>query len=690
MPKYDPQPDINDLKSKVASLPQTFQKQLESVRGALEGQLRSETERLTALIEQRSKQTVEQLAPLEQRQAAKLEEVRLALSKGFEASLSRVQSVADERESRTKKELEAPLASLAAKISKEHEESQAAVQASHQKLHDEVTSLQEKMETQVGEAEARVTASAQEKFLRQHEETEQIVKSLEPRFVDLKNDFHELESRIERTKESSKKANLDLAAALEDEQRKLSTQLRGELNDSAQEVRAACAATEAACEAKINSQVEVVQAVDYKIGNIHTRAVTWQLRGFRKRLYELLQEEERVVQSPGFHLCGQPEMVMDLIAAPTMLERPDEPVPPLPTSGSCSIRLWATPGLHLVFRLTLGDITQRYEHTFEAGELTDSVGRASYSIHNFCQLDQVWVMREKDQHNTFAIKLELLELRFSESIGIGATVYYDDVRAELEAAAILRDPGVEVEVKGDKVGKPENEMTLTRLLTSDVILQDRVQGQLQSLRNRTVRRVEWRLEGCSRILDICRAGEAIDSPVFSAAGLDRMQMHFYPRGVEVGPGAPGHSQACALYISGPSRTSVRGMMWVGSHSRQFEQRFQRRGDKGGRNRFCSLEHQLDCEDSVVVAVEVLEVEVDVPDQSASLLLRQVGSGAGGVSNVGSKGNLRMKREDPSKTEEVVRCISLPTLNTRAHFLPHVTGDKTRMSPNGNGRTQRSR
>lgn len=427
------------------------------------------------------------------------------------------------------------------------------------------------------------------------------------------------------------------------------------------------------------------QAVDSKIGNIHTRAVTWQLRNFRKRLYDLLHEEERVVQSPSFNLCGQPEMVMELIAAPTMIERPDEPVPPIPTAGSCSVRLWATPGMHLAFRLTLGDITHRYEHTFEVGELTDSAGRASFCIHNFCQLDQVWVMKG----DTFAIKLELLELRFSESMGSGETVYAENLGAELEAAAVLRDPGVEVEVKGaDKVGQPANEMTFSRLLTSDVILQDRVQAQLQALRNRTVRRVEWRLEGCSRILDLCRAGEAIDSPVFSAAGIDRVQMHFYPRGVEVGPAAPGHSQACALYISGPSRTSVRGMMWVGSHSRQFEQRFQRRGDKGGRNRFCSLEHQLDCEDSVVVAVEVLEVEVDVPDHSASLLLRQAGSASGGASNVGSKGSLRMKREDPSKTEEVVRCISLPTLNTRAHFLPHVTGDKTRMSPNV--RSQRSR
>jgi len=46
-----------------------------------------------------------------------------------------------------------------------------------------------------------------------------------------------------------------------------------------------------------------------------------------------------------------------------------------------------------------------------------------------------------------------------------------------------------------------------------------------------------------------------------------------------------------------------------------------------------------------------------------------------VSQVGSsplpgpKGSLRMRREDPSKTEEFAKCVSLPTLNTRNLFMP---------------------
>jgi len=242
-------------------------------------------------------------------------------------------------------------------------------------------------------------------------------------------------------------------------------------------------------------------------------------------------------------------------------------------------------------------------------------------------------------------------------------------------------------------------MFSARTLTSDMLVQERVQAQLLSLKNRTVRRIEWRLEGCARLLEVLKPGEAIESPQFSAGGMDRVQFMFYPRGCETGPKTSEHGQACAVYVKGPTKTTLRGILSVGTNTRQFEQHYARRGDIGGRGAFCKLENQVDMQDSCVVALEIVEVETDLPDMDAKLVFREAKATAspgpaspsgGGTSHVGggAKGSVRMKREDPSKTEEVVRCLSLPALNTQKQFLPKVTGVGGN-GPNGE-RPKRSR
>merc|ERR1719210_434621 len=85
------------------------------------------------------------------------------------------------------------------------------------------------------------------------------------------------------------------------------------------------------------------------------------------------------------------------------------PHPNLPLPGSCSIRLWAAPGLHLVFRLKLGEgshaVARRFEHTFQPDTNLDTNSHASFQILNFCQLNQVWA-HETDM---VVLNFELLE-----------------------------------------------------------------------------------------------------------------------------------------------------------------------------------------------------------------------------------------------------------------------------------------
>merc|ERR1719464_2426581 len=165
------------------------------------------------------------------------------------------------------------------------------------------------------------------------------------------------------------------------------------------------------------------------------------------------------------------------------------------------------------------------------------------------------------------------------------------------------------------------------MATSEMLVHERVKTELQGMRNRGVRRVEWKLEGCSKILEGCRLGESVDSPPFGAAGLDRIQFHFYPRGYDTSP-TQGNVQPCALYISGPIRTTLKGTLSVGSKAWHLEHRFQRKGDTGGRSKFGPLEHQLDCNDSVLIALDIQEVETDMPEFGGSLCLREARPGPG--------------------------------------------------------------
>eukprot|EP00930_Biecheleria_cincta_P025193 TRINITY_DN1795_c0_g4_i1.p1 TRINITY_DN1795_c0_g4~~TRINITY_DN1795_c0_g4_i1.p1 ORF type:complete len:712 (+),score=148.20 TRINITY_DN1795_c0_g4_i1:42-2177(+) len=423
--------------------------------------------------------------------------------------------------------------------------------------------------------------------------------------------------------------------------------------------------------------------------NVHCRIVTWRCGNFQRRLRGIVQSEaseiSKGIRSPNFTLCSMPEMQLELGLCARVITSSDTPqpplpgasavpAPPLPVPGSCMMRLWGPLGLQLTFRITLGDgpsaVSRRFEHTFGAvpeGFMGEDQ-RGFFQVMNFCQLDQVWVRAE----DTVQVSFEVLEFKMLPMM------------SHYGPSTLLTDsPAIEEDLRGDSEGTlastaDSDGMLFTRLNTTEVLMQERLQRDLVSLKNRMVRRVEWRLEGCSRMLEFCGTGQGFDSPIFSAAGIERIQFHFYPRGHDADK--PGERQACGLFLSGPGKgVTLKAMLWVGGNNRQMEHRFQRRGDMGGRPRFCPLENQLDCEDSVLIAMDIQEVEQELPDHGASSILRDSrpnalegssvsrmngGSSTTAPAPTGVKGLVRMKREDPSKTEELVKCVSLPTLNAR--------------------------
>jgi len=352
---------------------------------------------------------------------------------------------------------------------------------------------------------------------------------------------------------------------------------------------------------------------------------------------------------------------------------------------SCTLRLWGPPGASVIFKLWMGEdptpISRICSHTFSPTE--DDEGNAippqPFKVTNFCHFKQVWVR----ESNTVTVGFEILEMTMSRPfIPMPSQVPGSD-------AAPHGPPRKGAPPGSDHFETKPDTLSVKHFVESEVSMRDKLNSQMMAMKNKSVRRIEWKVENCSRLLEVSRPGEAVDSPVFSAAGVDRFQFHFYARGCEEGGAAGEHAQPCALYVSGPERITVRGVLHVGSHTRNFEHRYRHRGDVGGRSRFCNLQPMIDCNDVVTLALELVEVETDLPEQSGVLVLREARPGAGansgnfgrsldgstGLSAAGGlssvKGSLRAKRSDPSRTEEVVRCGSMPQLNQRQNFLPMV-------------------
>jgi len=505
--------------------------------------------------------------------------------------------------------------------------------------------------------------------------------------------------------------------------------------------------------------VELERRLVERVDNLYARAATWKIHGFREKLsrvmMDALEGKQRSMWSPEFSVCAQPTMVIELQAATDVMPNKRSPLQPrIPVPGTCNLRLWAQPGLHLTFRFRLGSssaaggggggvVSRRFEHYFQEppseeakdGEhkssvLQDAAGRSCFTVQNFCLLDQAW----DRSTNTMDVNFELLELRVisaqencesgfvqsvemqeepssedqpqqeaekaaldSTAVKSGKKQQANSTAGESLAAQLLRQHVHDPRSTIDPREKLADSLSFSHLASSEALIMERFKDDLQAVRNRTVRRVEWKVQGVARLMDLCKGGEAVDSPPFSAAGLENLRLHFYPRGHDSECAA--YAQFCALYLSAPAGSTIRGSLFIGSAGRQFEQQYRTAGEFGGRSKFCSLESQHDCQDAVTLAVEIAEVELQMPDTSFNMCVRQVPAAKGGqaqqqstsglaanatmpVPASGTKGSLRMKRTDPTGAEDLLRTVSLPTLNTQKFYLPHLQQQQTKSAAVG--------
>jgi len=126
-----------------------------------------------------------------------------------------------------------------------------------------------------------------------------------------------------------------------------------------------------------------------------------------------------------------------------------------------------------------------------------------------------------------------------------------------------------------------------------------VAGEVATMRNRMVRQVDWLLIDIRSYEDEC-----ICSPLFSAGGVDNLQLQFYPNGYRAKQ--PGN---CGFFLKAPVGSYLKCRAFVGSVDKVFEHTFDTSAPYG-RGNFCRTSKALANGTDMRCGIEILEVYQD--------------------------------------------------------------------------------
>ncbi|CAK9038175.1 unnamed protein product [Durusdinium trenchii] len=172
-------------------------------------------------------------------------------------------------------------------------------------------------------------------------------------------------------------------------------------------------------------------------------------------------------------------------------------------------------------------------------------------------------------------------------------------------------------------------------------LYDQVKEQVDSMRCRLVKTVEWKIDKASMLRPCFPPGEALCSTDFGAAGIEGLHLLFYPCGytgatdgpdterwsVHVLPGdreigalaawqlGTANKCYCSLFVSAPAGAMMKCVLYAGKERRDANHTFERPG-AFGRTNFCQFETCVE-DDSILIRLDITEAHQDVVAKVAS-------------------------------------------------------------------------
>jgi len=311
-----------------------------------------------------------------------------------------------------------------------------------------------------------------------------------------------------------------------------------------------------------------------EVENLSTRRVDWVIKHVSLRLRPSTPGSKASLHtswfSPKFNMAGAHGLQLEF-----QLFRPSDPPVEGEAAGDCAVFLWACKGTSLVYKLYIGKKVATMEKVFN--------GRVPFGTKRLCFLkDQI--NREDD---TLRISVEILET----------------VR-ELEHPVKPPPPPTDPDEAETAVQPLEGLVIFRRHINNRIV--DQVKKEVEIMRSRMVRRIEWRLEQASLLRRCFPTKEPMCSAPFNAAGIENLQLMFYPSGYT------GCTEGfCSLYLYAPAGVTLKCTLWAGTQRRDASHYFEEPG-AFGRTNFCRFEAAVDAEeDTLTVALDVEEAHQDV-------------------------------------------------------------------------------
>jgi len=339
-----------------------------------------------------------------------------------------------------------------------------------------------------------------------------------------------------------------------------------------------------------------------EVQNVPTRRVTWVIKEASKKIRRPLLDDVKIQPhvswfSPLFDAGGCHGLQLEL----QVFRCVDPPIEGQ-EAGDCAVYLWATKGSNLVYKLGVGTRWQLLEKRFN--------GRVPFGTTRLCFFAEQ-IRREDD---TLHVSCEILEvLRELEAPLQRAAPDPPDWRKALEEqgkeapevdpalASLREDPGLPLSLEGQ----------LFYSMHVNNRLYDQVKEQVDSMRCRLVKSVEWRIDQASWLPHCFPPGEALCSTDFGAAGIEGLQLVFYPSGY-----CGATEGYCSLFLYAPAGAFIKCVLYAGKERRDANHIFEKPG-AFGRTNFCQFDTCVE-DDSILIRLDVLEAHQDVVCKMASV------------------------------------------------------------------------
>ncbi|KAF4751045.1 hypothetical protein FOZ63_022272, partial [Perkinsus olseni] len=356
----------------------------------------------------------------------------------------------------------------------------------------------------------------------------------------------------------------------------------------------------------------------------------------------------------------------------------------------CSVFLWAPVATTVVFELHVGDKwgpsgeeaggntarryrSMRYEHRFMAP--VSAFGGMDFQLKQFSD----WI------EDSLIVGVEVLEIQatlplmstlkspqeLAEQINNGSDDPLPLVRSDYPIDLPL--PSFE----STPCGEFPQSLSIMRYTSHRTL--DQVRRYVDQMKNRSCKRVEWRIDNVSVLARTFTQGRPLHSCPFTVAGLEQVRLVFYPAGYF--NAASGY---CSLYMRAPPGTAVRAKLFIGRQPRNVAFEFDGSCSAFGRANFCLLQSEVDqATDSVTVGIEIIEgkqvLMARLPGSHPSTIKMVRSEGGGALEGVREVNTDVMAM--PSENSQMLSTSSLsdylnntsggPSMETTSHSLPRL-------------------